>query len=270
VRAECAGNGRRVDEPRERRFHARQREIIALAVVQLRSVRGGEAFNSARAGLCAEARGDNKSTRTDRRWRSAAGAHFKAFTGLRGADKRRVERHHAAMRFNLSLKRFHVAVRVHDAAFGRLQRRHGVELRFECARFIAAQPAYALDAIDLGLLRQVFERGHLGLLCRHDQLAALHMRDVMRCEKAVERAPALYAEPRFQRPSGIMQAGVDDFRVAGRDTRADAPLALNHNDVTPAPRQRVAARQSNRARANNYNVKIAQTLGLRIISLCEP
>ena len=63
-----------------------------------------------------------------------------------------------------------------------------------------------------------------------------------------------------------MQSGVNDFRVARRDARADHIFAFEHRNAAPAFCQRIAARQADGPRANDDNVKIAHVTVLTSVA----
>lgn len=170
------------------------------------------------------------------------------------------------MRFDLAFERVHVAVRVEHAALARFQGGDGVELRLQRARFGAAEPAHAFDAVDFALLGQAFERFDLAVLGGDDELAAFVVGDSVRVEERIERAPAGDAEARLQRSGGIMQPGVDDFGIARGDAGADARVSFQHDNGSAAPRERIAARQADCACPYDRHVKVAH-VGRRTAAL---
>src|SRR5690606_41613034 len=105
VRAERAWNGRRIDEARERRLGALERKIAALAEVKRRDAPRRKVRDRSRAGLGAEARGDDEKARAEARRLGPARAHREALAGPRRAFERGPERDRPALGFDLAFKR---------------------------------------------------------------------------------------------------------------------------------------------------------------------
>src|SRR5262249_16385095 len=103
------------------------------------------------------------------------------------------------------------------------------------------------------------------LLGRHDQLAAARKVHTMAFEEGVERTATFDTEPRFERAGGVMQAGVNDFGIARRNSASDAILPLQHSDAPAAFDQRVSAGEPDNAGADHNRVKIRHTPSFRSV-----
>src|SRR4029453_15221480 len=64
---------------------------------------------------------------------------------------------------------------------------------------------------------------------RHDQLAAIAMRNAVVAAIPVERVLAAYAHLRHQAAGAVIDPGVDPLAVAGRGDGADALSGLEHD-----------------------------------------
>ena len=116
----------------------------------------------------------------------------------------------------------HQRMAVDDAGHRGEQRRFAREGRLELARFGAAQPAQAFDAVAERAPLDRAQRLDLRRRRRDDELAAAPMADAARLAIGIEQAPAGDAEPRLQRAGRVVEAGVDDLAVARADAVADA------------------------------------------------
>ena len=82
-----------------------------------------------------------------------------------------------------------------------------------------------------GQLRRLLRRG------RHDQFAAIPVRDAVSVAIAVERMLAGNARPRHPAAGGIVDPGMDHFAVARGCYRADALGLVQNHHFTAGPRQ---------------------------------
>ena len=145
---------------------------------------------------------------------------------------RAVEGEHRAAVLGIALQRQHVGMAVDDAGGGRQQRGRAVQVGFHRHRLGGAQQPHALDAVGLGAALDLGELLALGLVGRHDQLAAIAMRHAVLGAIGIEQAPAGDAGPRHQAALGIVDAGVDDLGIARAGLGADAFGGLDHDDLT--------------------------------------
>src|SRR5882724_9924384 len=86
---------------------------------------------------------------------------------------------------------------------------------------------------------------------RHDQLAAIAVRDAMVGAIGVERALAADAHARHPAPGGVVDAGVDHFTVARGGDGADALGSLQHDDLAAGLREPPRHRKSDDAGPDN-------------------
>ena len=125
---------------------------------------------------------------------------------------------------------------VDDAGFRRPQRADAGQFRLHGARRIAADHLDAFDAVALRLRHDGFDLGQLGVVGRHDQLAAFAVADAVGGAELIEHAPAAHAEFGAQRVGRIVQAGVDHFAVARRYAVGDAAGDFGNGHVMAGER----------------------------------
>ena len=119
----------------------------------------------------------------------------------------------------------------------RLQRVHGFPI----------QPLKRSRAIGQGRCAIASECLELALAGGDDDLAAAAMGDLMSGAVVVEQRLASHAQPRLQRPPGVVDAGVDHLRVARTALPADHLGTLGHHHFQAFPRQFAGHRKPHRA-----------------------
>ena len=170
--------------------------------------------------------------------------------GAPGKD-RRVERDHCAVSFGVALQRQHEGMAVDDAGRRRQQRPISDQRGFERARLLAAEPNEIVDAVGLGL---GFKRGELVDLARvhrHQELAASLVRYAELLAERVQHRLAVDAEPRFDEPRRIVDAGMDDFAVARTDAPADPAIGFDDDHLAPSASERPRDGKTDHARADD-------------------
>ena len=95
-----------------------------------------------------------------------------------------------------------------------MQRREAPHLRFQSAGFVARQPSQVIDAVGARALLDAAQ--HLDFLGvgRHHQLPTAQVLDPMLFQIAIEKVSPASAQARLQAAEGIVEAGMNDFRIA--------------------------------------------------------
>src|SRR5918912_565829 len=102
-----------------------------------------------------------------------------------------------------------------------MQRAHAEELRLPARDLLFWQPIDVRDAIGMRFFAQGTELPELRFAGGDDQLAAAPVRHAVRGALFIEKMLALDAGARLKRAFRVIDAGVDDFRIARPGMRAD-------------------------------------------------
>jgi hypothetical protein len=255
MNAQRARNGRRIDQALERRV-AGQREIAAFAVMQ-----GGDAFfrktlHPGRRFLRLQAARQDQAAGGDGAGVVPADAHLDLSGRWRRPQKRGVQHYHAAMRLNRTNQRVHVAMRIEDPAFGRVQRAHRAQGRLQGQGLRGVQAGHAFDPIGLAARGQCVQRREFIVLRGHDELATFVVGNVVAIEEVVQQAPSLDTETGLQRTWRVVQAGVDHLRIARGDARTHTALTLQHRHAVALAGQRIPAGQAHCTGPHHDCVKV--------------
>jgi len=113
-----------------------------------------------------------------------------------------------------------------------------------------------VDAVGAGLGMQRVELVQLRCAGGDDQLAAAAVLDAALGAVAVEQSVAFDAQPRLQRPRGVIEAGVDHFAVAGAGDRAEGVGRFEDHDIAPGQGQRARRGQSDHTGTNHEGVNL--------------
>src|ERR1700704_114013 len=97
----------------------------------------------------------------------------------------------------------------------------------------AIEPAKAANAVGATAAFELPQARELRDLRSDDQLAAAIVGDTPLLAVAIELGRALQAQPRLQRPRGVVDAGVQHARVVQALVGAEPSLALQHADRGP-------------------------------------
>jgi hypothetical protein len=146
----------------------------------------------------------------------------------------------------IAKERQHEPMTVDDAGLRRAQRRDAGELRLERLCGSSIDDLHPFDAVELRLLEQRFEAGHLACVGRNHKLSAFAMRHAMRGAEVVEHAPAARTVMRAQRAGRIIEPGVDYLAVARGYSGSDRARRLGDDHLLPGDRQSTRDRKPNR------------------------
>lgn len=131
------------------------------------------------------------------------------------AHHRAFKRDHGAMVFGIALISQHDAVAVDNAGRWRHQGGGAGQRRFHLPRGVAADFIEIIDPVVGGLHFDVGKGLDFLFTGGDDQLAAIGVRDTVGLAIFVELPFSGNAESRLQAILGVVDAGVDDFAVAG-------------------------------------------------------
>jgi hypothetical protein len=126
---------------------------------------------------------------------------------------------------------------IENARGGGIQAGQRVNRRFQAANIGGCQRLQG-DAIGGGPFGVMGQQGQFCGVAGHQQLADGAMGDAPLSAIAVKPFPARYAQAGFQRTRRVIQAGVDDFRIARRGLRTKAFLRFQNQHFMARQRQR--------------------------------
>ncbi len=122
------------------------------------------------------------------------------------------------------------------------------------ARVLAAEPNEIGDAIGLGLSFKRSELVDLSCVRRHQKLSASLVRNARLPAERVQHRFAIDAEPRFDEPRRIIDAGVDDFAIARTDAVANPARFFDDNDFPAGPSEPPRDRETDHACADDQTL----------------
>ena len=186
--------------------------------------------------------------------------------GGSAGNHRRLQSQHRIVPLRVAQQSQHEGVGIDDARRRRKQRLRYGKRRFESARLIAAEPGQIHDAVGLGLLLDGRKISDFAFGRRRQYFAAAPVRYAIFSAKSVKHRLALDAQACLVETGRVVDAGVNDFAVAGTCPRANDPLAFEHDHFVPRARQCACDRKTDDARADHqtfYRIHKAETLRRR-------
>ena len=127
----------------------------------------------------------------------------------------------------------------------------GDQRGLERARVLAAEPHEIRDSVGLGLSLKRGELVDLACVRRHQELAASLVRDAELLAKRIQHRFAFDAEPRFDEPRRIVDAGMDDLAVARTHPGPDPAFAFDDDHLPPRAGERARNGETNDAGADD-------------------
>ena len=103
-------------------------------------------------------------------------------------------------------------------------------MRLDLADRVALEPAHARHAVRLRAPLELAQALDLGLVDGDDELAALHVREVVLGAVGAEESDPTPAELGFQRSRRVVDPGVDDAAVTAGLVQSDVLLLLQDGD----------------------------------------
>ena len=130
-------------------------------------------------------------------------------------------------------------------------------VRLDLAQPRGVEPPQPRHAVGDPAPLELVEPGQLVLAERDDQLPARVVADPALLAVGAQLAHPLDAQPRLERAGHVVDPGVDDARVVAGLVRADAVLALEHDDPPPgvAPPELARHREPEDAAADDRDVR---------------
>src|SRR5581483_5687647 len=110
------------------------------------------------------------------------------------------------------------------------------------------------DTVGVRLFLDRLQLGELGLVGRDNELAAALVRHAVPGAVLVEEGLAFHAGARLQGSLRIVDAGMDDFRIARAGVGADGLLRLEDDDLAALQGKRTRDGQADHARAEHYRI----------------
>jgi hypothetical protein len=144
---------------------------------------------------------------------------------------------------------------VDDAGRGRVQAGDAGELGLQRQDLGLRHPNHVGHAVGVRLLLYLFKFSDLGLVRSHDQFAAAPMRHPMRHAVFVQQLLAGDAAARLQRSFRVIDAGVDDLRIARAGMGADRVLGLEDHHLASGHGEATRDGEADHARADDDRVK---------------
>ena len=133
--------------------------------------------------------------------------------------------------FCVALECQHQPVAVDDARGRRQQRRDAGKRRLERPRLGPGEQFEVIDSIDPGLVADIVQDRVLLLAGGDDQLAEAFVCHAAFVAIGIQHLPPLDAQSRLKAACRVIDACVDDFRVACAGTRADPLGSLDDHDL---------------------------------------
>ncbi len=140
-----------------------------------------------------------------------------------------------------------------------MQRRDAEQLRLHGDRLVGADRHDVVHPGGERVLADLLQGRELGLVGRHDQLAAAPVVDAPLGAIAVEPFPPLDADLGLEAALGVIEAGVDDLAVARAGPGADQPLGLQHHHVAAGHGERPRDREAHHARADHCDFDLVHS-----------
>ena len=137
-----------------------------------------------------------------------------------------------------------------------MQRGDAVHRRFHVAHARKVHGCEIGHAIGSSLCQDFVQLSNLRRRSGDDQLAAALVADAMIGAIGVELLPARHAQPRLERALGIVDAGVNDFRIARTGVRAYGAFGLKHNDFAPGHGKGTGHGKTHHPGANDNGVNL--------------
>ena len=237
--------GDRIDEVAERAW-AGQRVVVPLGEVcpPHTAQSGGEAW-CLKAGRVDEQR---------RRQREITAANV--YTVAVATQPRHLgqQRHDATAAFQICLQAQHEGMALDDAGGGREHPGVATHGRFQPLDVGLGEPLELADAIHPGLALIVAQHISLRRCRRHDDLAEAAVRHRVALAVFVQQRLAAHAQLRLQRTRRVVDAGVDDLRVAAADFGADGGGAVKHQHLAASAGQCAGSGEAHHPGADHHGV----------------
>lgn len=132
-----------------------------------------------------------------------------------------------------------------------MERPHAPHPRLELRCLNLLNPRQIVHAVGPGLCQVLLEDRDLGVGGGDDQLADPAVANALLFAVAVEHLPASDTEPGLQGTGRVVDARVDDFRVAAAGFGADGAGGLDHHHLKAPICERATHRQADHASADD-------------------
>ena len=156
--------------------------------------------------------------------------------------------------FQITLKREHQGMAVHNACAGRVQRAHAVQSGLECQRLCTAEPLQISHCVGPRPLLNGFKAGELGRRGRDQQLAAATVGHTPLRAIGVKQRFTLHTQPGLQRASRVINARMDHLAVARTGARANGIGSLHHDHLAPSQGQRACHGEAHHTSADHDTI----------------
>ena len=128
------------------------------------------------------------------------------------------------------------------------------QLRFQGLRLVGAEAFQVVDAVGLGLGQQAVQGIDFVRRGGDDQLADALKGNAVGLAIVIERVAAGPAQFPLEAAFGVIDTGVDDFRIARTDTGADGVFGFQHDDLVPGHGHSARQGQADNAGADDDGI----------------
>ena len=217
-----------------------------------RDGRRGQPFDAGRHLGGVQAGGVDQDSRVQFQGRFAADADPPEAAVAPGSPKGAAQGQGGAGAFGFAQQGQHEAVAVHDAGGRGEQGGAAAQGRFQGPGLGGVETVQVRYAVGLALALQGVEAGFLGRRGGDDELAAGPVGHLVGAAEFVEQFPPPQAQGRLMGAARVVEAGVDDFAVAGAGLLAESGVLFHHHRVDAAPRQFPGAGQAHHPGADHH------------------